>query len=108
APPCPPTPPATLASPVPARAGRPAGWRSANAGVRIRDMDAWMIAAVRTPFGRHRGGLSTVRVDDLAALPIAELVKRVPPLDPVELDDVILGDTNGAGEDNEHRDRMGA
>jgi len=69
-------------------------------------MDAWMIAAVRTPFGRHRGGLSTVRVDDLAALPIAELVKRVPSLDPVELDDVILGDTNGAGEDNRNVARM--
>jgi acetyl-CoA acyltransferase len=69
-------------------------------------MDAWLIAAVRTPFGRHRGGLSTIRVDDLAALPVAELVKRVPSLDPARLDDVILGDTNGAGEDNRNVARM--
>src|SRR5690606_27623500 len=71
-------------------------------------LDAWLVAAVRTPFGRLRGGLSGIRVDDLAAIPIAELVKRVSTLDPVAIDDVILGDTNGAGEDNRNVARMAA
>jgi acetyl-CoA acyltransferase len=71
-------------------------------------VDAYLIEAVRTPFGKHRGGLSGIRTDDLAALPIAELVKRVPGLDPTRIDDVILGDTNGAGEDNRNVARMAA
>ncbi|HKE50731.1 MAG TPA: 3-oxoadipyl-CoA thiolase, partial [Actinomycetes bacterium] len=70
--------------------------------------DAWLLAAVRTPFGRYRGGLSHIRTDDLAALPIAELVRRIPALDPARLDDVVLGDTNGAGEDNRNVARMAA
>jgi acetyl-CoA acyltransferase len=71
-------------------------------------VDAYLIDAVRTPFGRHRGGLAGVRADDLAALPIAELVRRHPGLDPATIDDVILGDTNGAGEDNRNVARMAA
>jgi acetyl-CoA acyltransferase len=71
-------------------------------------MDAYLIDAVRTPFGRHRGGLSGIRTDDLAAIPIAELVRRTPGLDPARIDDVILGDTNGAGEDNRNVARMAA
>jgi acetyl-CoA acetyltransferase family protein len=71
-------------------------------------VDAYLIDAVRTPFGKHRGGLAGVRTDDLAALPIAELVRRHPALDPAEIDDVILGDTNGAGEDNRNVARMAA
>ncbi len=71
-------------------------------------MDAFLIDAVRTPFGRHRGGLAGIRTDDLAALPIAELVRRHPSLDPAGIDDVILGDTNGAGEDNRNVARMAA
>ncbi|MQA27193.1 MAG: acetyl-CoA C-acyltransferase [Micromonosporaceae bacterium] len=71
-------------------------------------MDAYLIDAVRTPFGKHRGGLSGIRTDDLAALPIAELVRRAPGLDPSRIDDVILGDTNGAGEDNRNVARMAA
>ncbi|HET6212698.1 MAG TPA: 3-oxoadipyl-CoA thiolase, partial [Micromonosporaceae bacterium] len=67
---------------------------------------AYLIDAVRTPFGRHRGGLSGIRTDDLAALPIAELVRRHPGLDPTRIEDVILGDTNGAGEDNRNVARM--
>ena len=70
--------------------------------------DAWLLAAVRTPFGRYRGGLSHIRTDDLAALPIAELVRRIPALDPARLDDVVVGDTNGAGEDNRNVARMAA
>ncbi|MGA8116507.1 MAG: thiolase family protein [Actinocatenispora sp.] len=71
-------------------------------------MDAYLIDAVRTPFGRHRGGLSGVRADDLAALPIADLLKRHPELAPESIDDVILGDANGAGEDNRNVGRMAA
>lgn len=71
-------------------------------------MDAYLLDAVRTPFGRYRGGLSHVRTDDLAALPIAELVRRHPELDPSRIEDVILGDTNGAGEDNRNVARMAA
>lgn len=71
-------------------------------------MDAYLIAAVRTPFGRHRGGLAGIRTDDLAALPIAELMRRHPGLAPARVDDVILGDTNGAGEDNRNVARMAA
>lgn len=63
-------------------------------------MDAYLYAAVRTPFGRYRGGLSGIRTDDLAALPIRELLARVPGLDPAQIDDVYLGNTNGAGEEN--------
>ncbi len=66
-------------------------------------LDAFLIDAVRTPFGRHRGGLAGIRTDDLAALPLAELRRRYPDLVP---DDVILGDANGAGEDNRNVARM--
>ncbi len=72
-------------------------------------MDAYLLDAVRTPFGRHRGGLASIRTDDLAAIPIAELVRRNPGLaEPDRIDDVILGDTNGAGEDNRNVARMAA
>jgi acetyl-CoA acyltransferase len=69
-------------------------------------VDAYLIDAVRTPFGRHRGGLSGIRTDDLAALPLTALLARHPGLDPATIDDVILGDTNGAGEDNRNVARM--
>jgi acetyl-CoA acetyltransferase family protein len=71
-------------------------------------VEAYLIDAVRTPFGKHRGGLAGVRTDDLAAIPIVELLKRAPGLDPATVDDVILGDTNGAGEDNRNVARMAA
>lgn len=70
--------------------------------------DAFLIDAVRTPFGRHRGGLSGIRTDDLAALPLTALLSRHPGLDPARVDDVVLGDTNGAGEDNRNVARMAA
>jgi acetyl-CoA acetyltransferase family protein len=69
-------------------------------------VDAYLIDAVRTPFGRHRGKVAEVRTDNLAALPVVELLKRHPGLDPARIDDVILGDTNGAGEDNRNVARM--
>ncbi|MGH8894527.1 MAG: thiolase family protein [Actinomycetes bacterium] len=70
--------------------------------------EVFVLDAVRTPFGRNRGGLSHVRTDDLAAIPIAELVKRHPALDPAEIEDVFYGNANGAGEDNRNVARMAA
>ncbi|MFC9515059.1 thiolase family protein [Nocardiaceae bacterium NPDC056970] len=66
----------------------------------------WVIDAVRTPFGAARGALAHVRADDLAALPIADLVGRHPMLDPGRIDDVVWGNANGAGEDNRNVARM--
>lgn len=66
---------------------------------------AFLIDAIRTPFGRFRGALAGIRTDDLAAAPLIELLKRYPGL---EADDVILGDANGAGEDNRNVARMAA
>jgi acetyl-CoA acetyltransferase family protein len=72
-------------------------------------VDAYLLEAARTPFGRHRGGLAGIRTDDLAALPIAELIRRHPGLaEPDRIDDVVLGDANGAGEDNRNVARMAA
>jgi acetyl-CoA acetyltransferase family protein len=64
-----------------------------------------VLASARTVFGRNRGGLSHIRTDDLAALPLVELVKRHPSA-ASRIDDVILGNTNGAGEDNRNVARM--
>ncbi len=69
-------------------------------------MEAYILDAVRTPIGRYGGGLSSVRTDDLAALPIAELVRRNPNIDWSKVDDVIYGDANQAGEDNRNIARM--
>jgi acetyl-CoA acetyltransferase family protein len=75
----------------------------------VASVDAYLLEAVRTPFGKHRGGLAGIRTDDLAALPLAELLRRYPALgDEDRVDDVILGDTNGAGEDNRNVARMAA
>ena len=71
-------------------------------------MDAYILDAVRTPFGRYRGGLAAIRTDDLAALPLRELVRRNPALDPAAIDDVVYGNTNGAGEENRNVGRMAA
>lgn len=62
--------------------------------------------AVRTPIGRYGGALAAVRTDDLAAVPIRELVRRGPQVDWSTLDDVILGCANQAGEDNRNVARM--
>src|ERR1700738_2131444 len=70
--------------------------------------DAFICDAVRTPIGRYGGALSSVRPDDLAALPIAALISRNPSLDPEAIDDVILGCANQAGEDNRNVARMAA
>jgi acetyl-CoA acetyltransferase family protein len=75
----------------------------------VRNVDAYLLEAARTPFGRHRGGLAGIRTDDLAALPIAELTRRHPGLAEADrIDDIMLGDANGAGEDNRNVARMAA
>jgi acetyl-CoA acetyltransferase family protein len=67
---------------------------------------AYLYEAVRTPFGRYGGALSRVRPDDLAAHAIRALLARVPALEPDAIDDVILGNANGAGEENRNVARM--
>ncbi len=69
---------------------------------------AYLYAAVRTPFGRYGGALAGVRPDDLAAHALRALLERSPGLEPGWIDDVILGDANGAGEDNRDVARMAA
>ncbi len=68
--------------------------------------EAFICDALRTPFGRYGGALAAVRADDLAALPIAALLKRHESVDWSALDDVILGCANQAGEDNRNVARM--
>src|SRR6266508_4366490 len=67
--------------------------------------EAYICAALRTPVGKHGGALAAVRADDLAAIPIKAVVERSG-IDPTSIDDVILGCTNQAGEDNRNVARM--
>ena len=67
---------------------------------------AYVLDAVRTPFGRYGGGLADVRPDDLAAHVVTALLDRLPGLDPARVDDVLFGDANQAGEDNRNVARM--
>jgi 3-oxoadipyl-CoA thiolase len=67
--------------------------------------DAFITTALRTPVGKHGGSLASVRADDLAAVPIKAVVERAA-IDPGSIDDVILGCTNQAGEDNRNVARM--
>lgn len=69
---------------------------------------AFICDAVRTPFGRYGGALSTVRADDLGAIPIAALMARNPRVDWQAVSDVIYGCANQAGEDNRNVARMSA
>lgn len=68
--------------------------------------DAYIIDGIRTPVGKFRGTLSTVRTDDLAALVLRELLQRNKKIDPAGFDDVIMGCANQAGEDNRNVARM--
>lgn len=68
--------------------------------------NAFIIDGIRTPIGSYQGTLSPVRTDDLAALVIAEIVKRNPNIPKEAYDDVILGCANQAGEDNRNVARM--
>jgi len=69
---------------------------------------AYLLDAVRTPVGKLGGALAGARPDDLAAVTLQELARRNPQLDPAELDDVFLGNANGAGEENRDVARMAA
>ena len=69
---------------------------------------AYIVDAVRTPFGRYGGSLSTVRTDDLGAIPIRALMVRNPGVDWAQVADVIYGCANQAGEDNRNVARMSA
>ncbi|MFN5070043.1 MAG: acetyl-CoA C-acyltransferase [Bacteroidota bacterium] len=68
--------------------------------------DVYVIDALRTPVGKYGGMLSSVRPDDLAALVLLELLKRNPDVDPSEIEEVIIGAANQAGEDNRDVARM--
>ena len=71
-------------------------------------VEALICDGVRTPIGRYGGALSSVRADDLAALPIEALMSRNPDVDWTQVDEVIYGDANQAGEDNRNVARMAA
>jgi len=68
--------------------------------------EAFICDAIRTPFGRYGGALATVRTDDLAAIPIRALMERNPRVDWSQVDDVVYGCANQAGEDNRNVARM--
>jgi 3-oxoadipyl-CoA thiolase len=68
--------------------------------------DVYICDAIRTPIGRFGGGLSAVRADDLAAVPIKALMERNPSVDWTAVDEVFLGCANQAGEDNRNVARM--
>jgi 3-oxoadipyl-CoA thiolase len=68
----------------------------------------WIVDGVRTPIGRYGGALATVRTDDLGAIPIKALMQRNASVDWAQVDDVIYGCANGAGEDNRNVARMAA
>lgn len=69
---------------------------------------AVIVDAVRTPIGRYKGGLKDIRPDDLGAIVIKALLDRNPVVDPAEIEEVILGNANQAGEDNRNVARMAA
>jgi acetyl-CoA acyltransferase len=70
--------------------------------------DAFIYDAVRTPFGRFDGALRGIRPDDLAASTLAALMSRSPGLNPADVAEVVLGNANGAGEENRNVARMAA
>jgi len=70
--------------------------------------DAFICDAVRTPIGRYGGSLSSIRTDDLGAIPIAALLQRNTSLDAEAIDDLVYGCANQAGEDNRNVARMSA
>jgi len=68
--------------------------------------NVFLCDAIRTPIGRYGGALSSVRTDDLAAIPLRALIERNPQADWEQLDEVLLGCANQAGEDNRNVARM--
>ena len=69
-------------------------------------VEPFICDAARTPIGRYGGALSALRTDDLAAVPIAALLRRNPSLEPAAIEEVLLGCANQAGEDNRNVARM--
>ncbi len=69
---------------------------------------AHLYAAARTPFGKFNGALTDIRPDDLAATALMGVLTKTPGLDPEEIGDVVVGNANGAGEDNRNVGRMAA
>jgi acetyl-CoA acetyltransferase len=67
---------------------------------------AYVLDAVRAPFGRYGGSLAKVRPDDLGAHVVGALLERTPSLEPERVDEVLFGDANQAGEDNRNVARM--
>ena len=70
-------------------------------------MDVYIAEATRTPFGSYFGRLSEIRPDDLLATTLRSLITKVAGLDPHQINDVVIGDSNGSGEDNRNVARMG-
>lgn len=70
--------------------------------------EVFLYDTVRTPFGKYGGALAGIRPDDLAAAVIRALVERHPKLDPADIDEIVLGNANGAGEENRNVARMSA
>ena len=69
---------------------------------------AYICDAIRTPIGRYGGSLSSIRADDLGAIPIAALMQRNPTVDWSQVDDLLYGCANQAGEDNRNVAKMSA
>ena len=69
-------------------------------------IDVYICDYIRTPIGRYGGALSSVRADDLGAVPLRALIERNPSLDPAVIDEVVFGCANQAGEDNRNVARM--
>lgn len=70
-------------------------------------MDVYVAEAVRTPFGSYFGSLSSTRPDDLLATSLRALTEKIPGLNPLDIGDIVIGDSNGSGEDNRNVARMG-
>jgi 3-oxoadipyl-CoA thiolase len=68
--------------------------------------EVYICDAIRTPVGKYGGSLASVRTDDLASIPLSEILKRNPGIEPEAIDDIILGCANQAGEDNRNIARM--
>lgn len=68
--------------------------------------EVYICDAIRTPVGKYGGSLSTIRTDDLAAIPVKSILERNPGIDPKAIDDVMIGCANQAGEDNRNISRM--
>src|SRR5947207_15775807 len=91
---------------MPERSALPQLIQSRKSQTNVLMNDAFICDATRTPFGKYGGALSSIRADDLAALPIAALMQRNARIDWSALDDVVYGCTNQAGEDNRNVARM--